>query len=204
MLRSVSFVNSACAVVVALTLGAFPASAETELETDAGQVVIDATVTDIDEETQTLTVVGPGADVIVVKAAPEILKKVKVKERITIRYADQVAMALRKADGPPNNKDQSIANEEEAGMDMNPATEAEQDWVQAEPDGSEDDLETIEVTATIAKINKAKRVVTFNGPNGQPRSIFVDPSVQGLDALEVGDRVVVLLTRAVAIDVKTI
>lgn len=204
MLRSVSFVNSACAVMVALALGTFPASAETELETDAGQVVIDATVTEIDEEAQTLTVVGPGTEVIVVKAAPEILKKVKVKERITIRYADQVAMALRKADGPPDNKDQSIADEEEAGMNMNPATEAEQDWVQAEPDGSEDDLETIEVTATIAKINKAQRVVTFNGPNGQPRTIFVDPSVQALDALEVGDRVVVLLTRAVAIDVKTI
>ena len=85
MLRSVSFVNSACAVVIALALGAFPASAETELETDAGEVVIDATVTEVDEETKTLTLVGPGANIIVVKAPPEILKRVKVKERIAIR-----------------------------------------------------------------------------------------------------------------------
>jgi len=204
MLRSVSFVNSACAVVVALALGAFPASAETELETDAGEVVIDATVTEVDDETKTLTLVGPGANIIVVKATPEILKRVKVKERITIRYADQVAMALRKADGPPNNKDQSITAEEEAGMNMNPATEAEQSWVQAQPDGSMSELDTIEVSATIAKINKARRIVTFNGPNGEPRPIYVDPSVAGLDDLEVGDRVVMLLTHAVAIDVKTI
>jgi hypothetical protein len=190
--------------MVALALGAFPASAETELETDAGEVVIDATVTEVDEETKTLTLVGPGANIIVVKATPEILKRVKVKERITIRYADQVAMALRKADGPPNNKDQSITAEEEAGMNMNPATEAEQSWVQAQPDGSMSELDTIEVSATIAKINKARRIVTFNGPDGEPRPIYVDPSVAGLDDLEVGDRVVMLLTHAVAIDVKTI
>jgi hypothetical protein len=60
------------------------------------------------------------------------------------------------------------------------------------------------VSATIAKINKARRIVTFNGPNGEPRPIYVDPSVAGLDDLEVGDRVVMLLTHAVAIDVKTI
>lgn len=192
----------AAMLIAALTM-AVPAYAEQEIESDAGEIVIDATVNETDEETQTLTVVGPSGNIIVVKAPPEILSKVKVKERITIRYADMVATALRKADGPPQTFATDIEAEETAGMNMNPATAAEQSWVQAEPDGSVDELDTIEVTATIAKINRRQRIVTFNGPDGQPRPIMVNPSVD-LTGVEVGDRVVVLLTRAVAIDVKRI
>ena len=203
MQRSVPLMSYSFAMLIAAFTMALPAYAEQEIESDAGEVVIDATVNEIDEETQSLTVVGPGGNVIVVKAPPEILRKVKVKERITIRYTDMVATALRPAEGPPQVQGNNIEAEETADMDMNPATVSEQSWVQAEPSGGVGELDTIEVTATIAQINRHKRIVTFNGPNGQPRAIMVNPSVD-LTGVEVGDRVVVLLTRAVAIDVKPI
>ena len=51
-------------------------------------------------------------------------------------------------------------------------------------------------------LTTAMKFLTFKGPNGAPRIIKVSPSVQGLDAVRRGDRVVMLLTRAVAIDIK--
>jgi hypothetical protein len=61
-------------------------------------------------------------------------------------------------------------------------------------------LNTVEVTATVANVNYASRIVTFYGPT--VRSIKIAPSVQGLDTIQSGDRVVMELTRAVAIDIK--
>jgi hypothetical protein len=85
-------------------------------------------------------------------------------------------------------------------MNMNAPTVAEQSWVEAAPQG-ETELNTVEVTATVVNVDYANRVVTFNGPNGTTRNIKIAPSVQGLDTIQSGDRVVILLTRAVAIDV---
>jgi hypothetical protein len=46
------------------------------------------------------------------------------------------------------------------------------------------------------------------GKNGidfvQTRTILVDPSVPGLNQIQVGDQVVLLVTRSVAVDIKTI
>ena len=131
-----------------------------------------------------------------------ILGSVTINEQITIRYADEVAMALRKVeDAPPANSGNVMEREETGGMNMNPTTVAEQNWVEAAPQG-ETDLNTIEVTATVANVDYGDRILTFRGPSGAPRIIKVSPSVQGLDAVRRGDRVVMLLTRAVAIDIK--
>jgi hypothetical protein len=122
--------------------------------------------------------------------------------KITIHYADEVAMALREVqDAPPANKGNVLEREETAGMGMNAPTVAEQTWVEAAPRG-EAELNTVEVTATVANVDYARRVVTFNGPNGTMRNIRIAPSVQGLDTIQAGDRVVMEMTRAVAIDIK--
>ena len=109
-------------------------------------------------------------------------------------------MALRKFEGPPINKDEAISGEEEAGMDMNAPTVAEQDWIEATPSGASD-LTTIEVTDTVAAVNHARRTITFAGTGGKTRTIQVDPSVQGFNQIQVGDRIVLLVTRAVAVNV---
>jgi hypothetical protein len=191
------------AFVVALSLlfvGASKAG-PVELETDAGVISGVVTVEAIDVTNQLVTVVGPNNNWVVVKVKPEQMKVIKLKERITISYADEVAVALRKADGPPAATEDPFAEDETAGMNMNAPTMAEQDWVEATPHGATD-LTTVEITDTIAAINRNQRTITFAGTGGKTRTIAIGPAVQGFDQVEVGDRVVLLVTRAVAIDIR--
>jgi hypothetical protein len=172
-----------------------------EVESDAGVIVMTATVEAIDVTNQLVTVVGPNNNWVVVKVGPEHINLIKLKEKITISYADEVAVALRKVNTAPA-ADQ-IAADEEAGMNMDPATVAEQDWVEATPQGATD-LTTVEISDTIAAIDRGKRTITFAGTGGKTRTIKIDPAVQGFNQVEVGDRVVLLVTRAVAVNIKPI
>jgi hypothetical protein len=79
---------------------------------------------------------------------------------------------------------------------------AEQDWVETRPAGNTSDLTTFEVTDTIAAINRGKRTVTFAGTGGKTRTIYVPPTVPGLDGLQVSDMVVIEVTRASITDVE--
>ena len=172
-----------------------------EIESDAGVISGVVTVEAVDVTNQLVTVVGPNNNWVVVKVKPEQIKLVKVKERITISYANEVAVALRKADGPPAATQDPFAKDELAGMNMNPPTMAEQDWIEATPHGATD-LTTIEITDTIAAINRNQRTITFAGTGGKTRTIAISPAVAGFDQVDVGDRVVLLVTRAVAIDIR--
>jgi hypothetical protein len=110
------FVFSAALIVSPL------AFAQQEIASDAGEVVVDATV------------IGPNGNTIVIKATPEILGRIRINEQITIRYADELATALRTMnDAPPVNKANAIEREETGGMGMNAPTVAEQTWVEAAP-----------------------------------------------------------------------
>jgi len=88
-------------------------------------------------------------------------------------------------------------------MNMNAPTVAEQNWVEATSSG-DTDFSTVEVTDTVAAINYNKRIITFAAANGQTRKILIDPSVPGLDQIQVGDQVVLLVTRSIVVNVKTI
>lgn len=178
-----------------------PIQAQTNIESDAGVVTLNATVQAIDVENKVIDVVGPLGNIVQIQTPPEVIGTIKVNERITISYSDQVAMALRKVQGPPVNKDSSIAGDEEAGMNMDPATEAEQTFEQATPSGVAE-LDLIELTAPVTKIDYANRIVTLTGPKGDLHVVRVDASVPGLNAIKPGDKVVVELTRAVAVSVK--
>ena len=174
-----------------------------QIESDAGVISMTATVEAIDVTQQLVTVAGPNNNWVVVKVGPEHIKVIKLKEKITISYADEVAVALRKYDGPPMTKESEIEREETAGMGLDAPTVAEQDWVEATPHGATD-LTTVEISDTIAAINRNKRTITFAGTGGKTRTIAIDPSVQGFDQVEVGDRVVLLVTRAVAVDIRPV
>jgi hypothetical protein len=201
-MRSFRLICSTGMVAMALITAPRLVIAQQEIESDAGEIVLNATINAIDVENQMLTVTGPQGNTIVVKAAPEVLGRVKLNEQITIRYADEMATALREVqDAPPVNKGNAIEREELGGMNMNAPTVAEQTWVEAAPQG-ETELNTVEVTATVANVDYSSRIVTFYGPNGTVRNVKIAPNVQGLDAIQSGDRVVMELTRAVAIDIK--
>jgi len=172
-----------------------------EIETDAGVVSMVATVEVIDAVNQIVTIVGPNNNWLTVKVGPEKIKLIKVKEKITISYQDEVAAALRKVN--QGQQGDQFAAEEETGMNMNAPTVAEQDWVEATPHGATD-LTTVEITDTIAAIDRANRTITFAGTGGKTRTIKIAPSVQSFDQVKVGDMVVLEVTRAVAVNVRPV
>jgi hypothetical protein len=179
-----------------------PAKAQqpVQIESDAGVISTIVTVEAVDVTNQLLTVSGPNNNWVAVKVTPEDITRVKVKDKITIRYSDEVAVALRKINEAPQNQ---MVSEEESGMNMNAPTEAEQDWVEATPHGATD-LTTVEITDTIAAINRNKRTITFAGTGGKTRTIKISPDVQGFDQVEVGDMVALEVTRAIAVNIKPI
>ncbi|HAH64425.1 MAG TPA: hypothetical protein DCL72_02870 [Rhizobiales bacterium] len=195
-------------LAIALTfivIDAAKADPATEVAAMGGVITAIVTVEAIDAPNRLLTVVGPDGNALVIKLGPDVqhIEKIKVKEKVTINYTEEAATGLEKFAGPPKNKDQSISSEEEAGMNMNPSTVAEQDWVEVTPKG-DTDFSTVEVSDTVAAINYNKRTITFAGTGGKTRTIVVDPSVPGLDQIHVGDQVALEVTRAVAVDVKTL
>jgi hypothetical protein len=171
-----------------------------EIEADAGVITMVATVEAVDATRQVVTVIGPNNNWVEVKVGPEHIKLIKVKEKITISYQDEVAVALRKVN--KGQQGDSFAAEETAGMGLDDPTVAEQDWVTVSPQGATD-LTTVEITDTIAAVNRNKRTISFAGAGGKTRTITVGPNVN-LDQVEPGDEVVLEVTRAVAVDIRPV
>ena len=180
------------------------ARAQVPIEEDAGVITMTGTVEEIIVPERLLTVIGPDGNTIVGIISPDVkdIETIKLKEKVTIDYTQEVAVALRQPEGPPAAAQDGFEAEETAGMSMNAPTVAEQDWTEMTPSGGESELTTIEITDTIAAINKPKRLVTFAGTAGKTRTIFVPPGMQGFDALKVGDMVVIEVTRAAIVNVK--
>ena len=171
-----------------------------QLESDAGVITMVATVEAIDATRQVVTVVGPNNNWVVIKVGPEHIKLIKVKEKITISYQDEVAVALRKVN--KGQQGDGFAAEATEGMGLDAPTVAEQDWVELTPHGASE-LNTVEITDTIAAINRNKGTITFAGTGGKTRTILAGPNLP-LDQLEPGDEVVLEVTRAVAVDIRPV
>jgi hypothetical protein len=169
-----------------------------EVEADAGVITMTATIEAIDVTNRVVTLVGPNNNWVEVIVGPDKIKVIKVKEKITVSYQDEVAVALRTVN--KGQQGDSFAADETADMGLDAPTVAEQDWVTVTPHGATD-LTTVEVTDTIAALNRNKRIITFAGTGGKTRTFVVGPNVD-LTQVEVGDEVVLEVTRAVAVDIK--
>lgn len=180
------------------------ARAQVPIEEEAGTIKMTGTVEEIIVPERVLMVVGPGGNTVVGVVSPDVkdIKKIKKKETVTIEYTQEVAVALRKADGVPEAVENQFSKSETADMGLNAPTIAEQSWTNLTPSGGTSNLTTIEITATIAGVNKRQRTVTFAGTGGKTRTIYVPPTVQAFDQLEAGDRIVIEVTRASITDVK--
>lgn len=169
-----------------------------EVEADAGVITMTATVEAIDVTNRVVTLVGPNNNWVEVIVGPDKIKVIKVKKKITVSYQDEVAVALRTVN--KGQQGDSFAADETADMGLDAPTVAEQDWVTVSPQGGTD-LTTVEVTDTIAALNRNQGTITFAGTGGKTRTFLVGPNVN-LKGIEVGDEVVLEVTRAVAVDVK--
>lgn len=169
-----------------------------EVEADAGVITMTATVEAIDVTNRVVTLVGPNNNWVEVIVGPDKIKVIKVKEKFTVSYQDEVAVALRTVN--KGQQGDSFAADETADMGLDAPTVVEQDWVTVSPQGGTD-LATVEVTDTIAALNRNQGTITFAGTGGKTRTFLVGPNVN-LKGVEVGDEVVLEVTRAVAVDVK--
>jgi len=196
----VAAVKGVFAVAVSLLLIDDLRAGPVEVEADAGVVTMVATVEAVDVTNQVVTLVGPNNNWVEVMVGPDKIKLIKVKEKITISYQDEVAVRLIKVNKGQQGDD--FAAEETAGMGLDAPTADEQDWVTVTPHGATD-LTTVEVTDTIAAIDRNKRTITFAGTGGKTRTFVAGPNIN-LDQLEVGDEVALEVTRAVAVDIKPV
>lgn len=196
----VAAVRGVFAVAVSLLFIDDVRAGAVEVEADGGVVTMIATVEAIDATRQIVTVVGPNNNWVEVKVGPEHIKKLTVKEKITISYQDEVAVGLRTVN--KGQQGDSFAAEETADMGLDAPTVAEQDWVTVSPQGATD-LTTVEVTDTVAAVDRNQRTITFAGTGGKTRKFLVGPNVN-LDQVEPGDEVVLEVTRAVAVDIKPV
>ena len=62
-------------------------------------------------------------------------------------------------------------------------------------------VDTVQMTARVEAIDYDSREVTLRGPEGRRRTVKVDPRVERLNEVKVGDEVVVRHTEAVALSV---
>jgi hypothetical protein len=163
-------------------------------------VTIDATVEEIDVEARVLTVLDPQGELVMVTVDPAVdLTKIKEKEEVTIKYREQAVLEIRKYAGPPKTPEHRLEDIETADMGLDAPTAAAQSTIQLTPNGAEG-YETQELSVTIEDVNRAKGVITLAGEGGKTHKIDFGPEVD-LRGLEPGDRVVLLVTEAVAVNV---
>lgn len=154
----------------------------------AETTTLHATVEAVDPATREVTLKGPKGKIVTIKAGPEVknFDQIHVGDVLTARYLESVALVVRKADaGPSANESRTV---EVAPKGHKPAARI---------------VETKEVTATVEAIDYATRTMTLRGPEGNARTIKVDPSVKRLNDVKKGDQVVARYTEGLAISVKT-
>ena len=156
----------------------------------AGRVTVDVvkltgTVKAVDLEKKTATIEGSGGRVVTVDAKnARNLDQVKVGDKVTLTYTQEVAVFVRKTDEPPS------------------ASEARS--VQLEPKGQKPGgvmTQTIELTGSVESVNPQKHMIELKGPAGNVRTFKVDPGVKNLSQVKKGDQVVLRFTESVALSV---
>jgi hypothetical protein len=149
-------------------------------------VSITATVEAIDYDKRTVDLKGPKGKVVTLKVGPEAknFNQVKVGDRVTAKYFESTAIAVRKAGEPP------FAEE----------TKAVQRAAPGEKPGAVA-VETTEMTARVEAIDYKTRTVTLRGPQQKTVTLKVDKSVKRFNEVKKGDEIVIRHTEALAIDV---
>jgi hypothetical protein len=137
-------------------------------------VSITATVEAIDYDKRTVDLKGPEA---------KNFNKVKTGDRVTAKYFESTAIAVRKADEPPFTEQ----------------TKAIQRLPGGKPGGVA--VNTTEMTARVEDIDYKTRTVTLRGPQQKTTTIKVDKSVKRFNEVKKGDEIVIRHTEALAIDV---
>jgi hypothetical protein len=146
-----------------------------------------ATVTGIDKSRRKVTVLRPNGKKNTFNAGPEVVNfdQIKVGDQVNVVLVEQVVVHLREAGAPSHDGQAEL---------MVLAEEGEK------PAGMIAD--TVEVTATVTAVNLKRHQATLLFPDGHSETVVVRPDVP-LSEADLGRKVVINITEAIAISVET-
>jgi uncharacterized membrane protein (UPF0127 family) len=187
---------SAAAGVLAITLSAMPltlSAAEPQSTAIPGgravsqAVSLTATVEAIDSEKRVVSLKGPKGGVVDVEVPQGAANfdQIKVGDKVQVDYHESVALFL----GKPGELPTTRATSDVYGVAKGDTPAAMK-------------VASIDVSATIEAIDKAKREVTLKKPDGASKVVAVPESVKSFDSLKVGDTVHARFTAALAMAIK--
>ena len=147
--------------------------------------VVSATIESIERSTRSVTLKKDNGEYVTITAPPEVAKfdAMKVGDKITVRYYDNVVLRLK----APGEKDKDT---DTAGLTGTTG---------AKPGGTGATQRTI--TATITQLDPKIPSITFSGPNGWKYSSKVADK-NAIKNVKVGDKVDITWTEAVLIGVE--
>jgi ribosomal 50S subunit-recycling heat shock protein len=150
-------------------------------------VVITAEVVAIDRVDRTLALLGPDGRVVVVEVdhTARNFDQITVGDMLKVEYYESIALYIGKKGQKPDATAGLVA-----------ARSAKGD----KPAGVV--VEAVDVSAKILAIDKKKRAVTLELPDGKKVTTNVDKSVKAFDSLKKGDSIHVRYTEALAISVE--
>ena len=177
-------------VAVALALAvAAPSLAQSPTGVALSEAVqITAEVVGIDRADRMVTLLGARGNVVDIEVGDEVrnFDQLKVGDKVKVTYYESVALYL----GSPGSQPEADAAEVfgHAAKGDKPGAVV---------------VGAIDVSASVRGIDKKKRELTLEMPNGHMVTHKVDPAVRAFDTLRVGDTIHARLTRALAIVVET-
>ena len=174
----------------ALALGVATASHAAPIGVEVGEVIeASATVVEIDKADRMVTLLSHNGNVVKIEAGEEVrnFDQIEVGDKVKITYYESVAIYL----GAPGTQPEA-----DAAAVMVRAAKG------TKPGGVA--VGAIDVSAKVVAIDKTKRELTLELPDGRVVKNEVDPSVKAFDGLEVGDVIHARITRALAIGVESL
>jgi len=157
-----------------------------------GAIVVDVVewsgkITAVDLTKRTVTLEGSSGRVATVNAKDaRNLDQVKIGDTVKIRYAEELAIFVRKTDAAPQAMEAKT-------VELAPKGE--------KPGGVMTD--TFEITANVEAIDYQTRAIALKGPMGNTRIFKVSDAVERFNEIKAGDQVVVRVTEAIALAVVT-
>ena len=140
------------------------------------------TVVSVDRKARTVVVQGPQGRKVTLNVPPEAqnLDQVKKGSRFQVRYVESVAVALSKGGAASASAGRTVRLAPKGGT----------------PGGVA--VSTMQVSATVEALDRTRRTIAVEGPQGNVFEFQVAPDVQ-LEGIQLGDLVTVVYAQALAL-----
>jgi hypothetical protein len=150
----------------------------------ADQVEAVVTITKVDLNARTVTMRGPRGNLVTLAVPPESqnLDKLKPGDRFKMTYAEAVVVALTRGGQPSAAVEETVEVAPKGGK----------------PGGYK--VRTEQVSAVVDAIDYKNRYVAMRGPKGNTLALPVSADIKDFDKLQVGDKVTVAYTQALALE----